>query len=406
MRCASRSRSTACRSTLVDTAGLRESRRRGRAPRHGAHAARARARRRRAGRVEEAGGPRRRCTPFAAGRTRILVYNKIDLAPRFERPQGALAVRRRPAQGLEELRAAILARGRLVRDAASRCFSRASAICARSKRRAAISRPRARARPLGALRRGTAARARRAGHDHRRIHRGRPARRDLRPLLHRQVRAARDSWVNPALALLLCAAVGAAFAGLRMPLPWMIGPLLAMAACNFAGAELRSPPGARLSGRSSLEPRSGCISPRWWAREVSAHWWLLIAAGWSPFFSAARRLGSQPRLRRRRENRVLRQRPRRRRGDGASSGERLRPRRSIALAQSLRVLIVVIAVPFAMTYSGAHGADTYAQVAVALRWQGLATLLAVGRWRPCCSPGCACRTPFSSGRSRRRSRSR
>jgi len=42
------------------------------------------------------------------------------------------------------------------------------------------------------------------------------------------------------------------------------------------------------------------------------------------------------------------------------------------------VLIVVIAVPFAMTYSGAHGADTYAQVAVPLRWQGLASLLAVG----------------------------
>jgi membrane AbrB-like protein len=31
-----------------------------------------------------------------------------------------------------------------------------------------------------------------------------------------------------------------------------------------------------------------------------------------------------------------------------------------------------------MTYSGAHGADSYLQVAVPLRWQGLAMLLAVG----------------------------
>ena len=57
------------------------------------------------------------------------------------------------------------------------------------------------------------------------------------------MKAARDTWVNPVAALALCAAGGALFAWLRTPLPWMIGPLLAMAACNFSGARLRSAPG-------------------------------------------------------------------------------------------------------------------------------------------------------------------
>ncbi|MFL6564833.1 MAG: tRNA uridine-5-carboxymethylaminomethyl(34) synthesis GTPase MnmE [Burkholderiales bacterium] len=59
--------------------------------------------------VEEAGGPSSSPPPIATQAERILVYNKLDLAPRFERPQGALAVSAKTGQGLEELRAAILA---------------------------------------------------------------------------------------------------------------------------------------------------------------------------------------------------------------------------------------------------------------------------------------------------------
>jgi len=59
--------------------------------------------------VEEAGGPPPSLPPIATQGERILVYNKLDLAPRFERPQGALAVSAKTGQGLEELRAAILA---------------------------------------------------------------------------------------------------------------------------------------------------------------------------------------------------------------------------------------------------------------------------------------------------------
>ena len=62
------------------------------------------------------------------------------------------------------------------------------------------------------------------------------------------MKPARDSWQNPALALLLCIAAGSVFAWLHMPLPWILGPLVAMAACNFAGAELRAVRGARETG--------------------------------------------------------------------------------------------------------------------------------------------------------------
>jgi len=59
--------------------------------------------------VEEAGEPQSSLPALATQAERILVYNKVDLAPRFERPQGALAVSAKTGQGLEELRAAILA---------------------------------------------------------------------------------------------------------------------------------------------------------------------------------------------------------------------------------------------------------------------------------------------------------
>jgi tRNA modification GTPase len=59
--------------------------------------------------VEEAGAAPRSLPPIATQAERILVYNKLDLAPRFARPQGALAVSAKTGQGLEELRSAILA---------------------------------------------------------------------------------------------------------------------------------------------------------------------------------------------------------------------------------------------------------------------------------------------------------
>jgi len=192
------------------------------------------------------------------------------------------------------------------------------------------------------------------------------------------VRPARDSWVNPALALALCALAGAAFAWLRIPLPWMTGPLLAMAACNFAGAELRSPPGARALGQIVIGTALGLYFTPVVGLEVTHHWWLLLLAalvaiflgvlgGWvlsraSGIDAKTAFFASVP-------------------GGAAEMailGERFHARVDrIALAQSLRVLIVVIAVPYALTYFGAHGAETYVSATIPLRYEGLALLLAL-----------------------------
>ena len=90
---------------------------------------------------------------------------------------------------------------------------------------------------------------------------------------------ARDTPLNPVLALLLCVGAGAAFGWLRLPLPWMIGPLVAMAACNFAGAQLRAPAGGRAAGQLIIGVALGLYFTRAVAVEVLAQWPLLLAAG-------------------------------------------------------------------------------------------------------------------------------
>jgi membrane AbrB-like protein len=193
------------------------------------------------------------------------------------------------------------------------------------------------------------------------------------------VRAARDSWVNPALALVLCALAAAAFSWLKIPLPWMTGPLLAMAVCNFAGAELRSPAGGRALGQIVIGTALGLYFTPVVGREVTEHWWLLVLAAAVAIFLGvlggwvlSRASGVDARTA------FFASVP----GGAAEMailGERFHARVDrIALAQSLRVLIVVIAVPYALTYSGAHGAETYASVALPLRYEGLAGLLALG----------------------------
>jgi len=192
------------------------------------------------------------------------------------------------------------------------------------------------------------------------------------------MRAARESWINPVLALALCATVGALFAWLKTPLPWMIGPLLAMAASNFAGARLRTIPGSRQLGQLIIGTALGLYFTPVVARQVVTYWPLLIvaalfailvawASGWflasvtdtdrtTAFFASVP--GGAAEM--------------------AVLGERYGAHVDrIALAQSLRILAVVILVPSALTYSGVHGTDVYMPVAVPLDWARLAMLLGI-----------------------------
>ena len=192
------------------------------------------------------------------------------------------------------------------------------------------------------------------------------------------MRAARDSFLNPLLSLVLCAAAGALFAWLKTPLPWMIGPLVAMATCNFSGLELRAPTGGRELGQVIIGTALGLYFTPAVAHEVASNWYLLLLAallaialgglcGW--FVASA--TGTD------RTTAFFASVP-----GGATEmavlGERFGARTDrVAIAQSLRILVVVILVPYALAYSGVHGADVYVPLAAALDWRWLGALLAI-----------------------------
>jgi membrane AbrB-like protein len=179
-------------------------------------------------------------------------------------------------------------------------------------------------------------------------------------------------------ALLICGASGAVFSVLRAPLPWLIGPLLAMACGKFFGARLASPKGGRAAGQLVIGCALGLYFTPVVAREVAAHWYLLIAAavfavllayasGWFLIRSAGldattALFASVP-------------------GGAAEMtilGERFgaRPDR-VVLAQSLRVMIVVVIVPLLFTAFGVHGIDAYRPAQLEVDAAGLLALLAM-----------------------------
>jgi len=190
---------------------------------------------------------------------------------------------------------------------------------------------------------------------------------------------ARESWINPALAMVLCGATGAVCAWLRLPLPWMIGPLVAMAASNFAGVGLRAPPASRQAGQIVVGTALGLYFTPPVAREVMSFWPLLLLGGALAIFLGmlggwvlGRTTGTDA------TTAFFASVP-----GGATEmtilGERFGARADrVALAQSLRILAVVIVVPFALTYSGAHGADVYQPISVPLDWSRLMLLFVAG----------------------------
>ena len=191
-------------------------------------------------------------------------------------------------------------------------------------------------------------------------------------------------------ALALCGASGALFSALHAPLPWMIGPLLAMALGKFLGANVASPGGGRSAGQLIIACALGLYFTPTIAGEVAAHWYLLLAAavlavllayasGWFLVRSCGldgttALFASVP-------------------GGAAEMtvlGERFGARSDrVVLAQALRVFIVVLTVPFAFTALGLHGADAHRPAQAAGDGLGLIALLGLAaagggvlaRWR-------------------------
>jgi membrane AbrB-like protein len=180
------------------------------------------------------------------------------------------------------------------------------------------------------------------------------------------------------VALAICAGSGSLLAALHAPLPWMIGPLLAMALFKFLGASVAAPPGGRAAGQLAIACALGLYFTPVVGAEVVAHWYLLLAAaglavllayasGW--FLMRTAGLDATTAL--------FASVP----GGAAEMtilGERFGARSDrVVLAQALRVFIVVLVVPFGFTALGLHGADPYRPAQTAVDGFGLIALLGI-----------------------------
>lgn len=189
----------------------------------------------------------------------------------------------------------------------------------------------------------------------------------------------RQEVLVPLQALAACIIGGAACQFLRTPLPWMIGPLLAMATLKFSGLHLTAPRGGRELGQLIIGTALGLYFTPQVAREVLGNWYFLIAAallatalGWICGLFLARYTGTDM------TTAFFASVP-----GGATEmailGERFGAKADrIALAQSLRILMVVMIIPFTLTFFGAHGTDAYARALIPVDAAGLMQLLALG----------------------------
>jgi len=170
-------------------------------------------------------------------------------------------------------------------------------------------------------------------------------------------------------AALFCVAV-------HSPLPWMIGPLVVLAACRLAGVELEVPIGARQAGQWIIGSALGLYFTPTVADLVLRLWWLLLAGA---FFALA--LGYfcgyvVARLARvDRTTAVFASVP-----AGAAEmavlGDRFGARvDEVAAGQSLRLMLVVVVIPWIFAVLGLHGADPFQPGTVEVRGMGLAALL-------------------------------
>ena len=95
----------------------------------------------------------------------------------------------------------------------------------------------------------------------------------------------------PLQALAVCAIGGAACQFLKAPLPWMIGPLAAMAILKFSGSRLTAPKGGRELGQLLIGCTLGARFEQVFVKKSAA-----LHARSGPFRPARHRAGRSIRL--------------------------------------------------------------------------------------------------------------
>ncbi len=165
---------------------------------------------------------------------------------------------------------------------------------------------------------------------------------------------------------------------LHTPIPWMLGPLFAVALLRIAGSEIAVPQPVRYTGQWIIGTSLGLYFTPFVMRQVGDLWWLLtagavfaIVVGYVSGVALARLAGFD------KTTGIFASVP----GGAAEMsvlGERFGGRMDrIAAAQSLRILIVVGIVPAAITALGVHGSDVYVQGAKFFDAAGFALLMAL-----------------------------
>jgi uncharacterized protein len=188
----------------------------------------------------------------------------------------------------------------------------------------------------------------------------------------------KNAWWRALVGLLVSAAGGAICVHLKTPLPWMIGPLVAMAIFNFSGAKLAAPPLGRELGQTFIAVTLGLYFTPAIAREVLQNAVVLFTAAFAAIllgYAASRVLARMVKLDH--ATAFFASVP-----GGATEmailGERFGASvEKVAIAHSLRILLVVCTIPVLLTFADVHGGDVYRPVAIPFSWNGLIGLFAI-----------------------------
>jgi len=195
-----------------------------------------------------------------------------------------------------------------------------------------------------------------------------------------------SAWRARAAALALSVAAGALFAWAQLPLPWMIGPLLAMALGKAAGWSLDATEYTREGGQIVIATALGLYFLPAVAAEVMRYLpWMAVAGAMAIFTGFVGSVVCRALMGRRSDGE--------RELDDATAyfgsipgganemsllAERFGGRVDrVAFAQSFRILVVVVGIPFAYKFGDIHGLDSYEQVGMAVDALGLVELLAL-----------------------------
>jgi hypothetical protein len=180
-----------------------------------------------------------------------------------------------------------------------------------------------------------------------------------------------------AAGLALGLAAGTLCAWIGTPIPWMLGPLFALAVARVAGADVRAPAAARPVGQWIIGTALGLYFTPATLASVASVWYLpvlgaafAIAVGYGAGALLARLAGIDF------TTGVFASVP----GgaaDMATLGERHGARVDrVAAAHSLRMLLVVAIVPAAFTLAGVHGRDAFEPARATFDGGGFALLAA------------------------------